>query len=686
MSDAPETPQSAAGLLAGCVKDEPSLHLFAAAPETKHAPAFRAPAVAFGNTPFTAQEAHQIGRQLAIPLSKKDVRTRPGPGGKPLTYLEGWRAIDIANSIFGFDGWSSQLVSLDVRSCRQTSNKRWNACVMATMRITLRNGTFHEDRGGGIAENKKTEEEAQMAAEKEAITDACKRALKNFGRRLGLSLYSDEHLRILNSKASLVPLPQRAIANPQQQNDTRCLPQQHSAHAKPATYANVRDKSQPKVCSSDSGVQVPRQTFERRDQTSHMQQRANTSFNQHGENHTHSARALQMRGPAIDGQQQKISGSNPGHRQQHNQEPEQGDQSLQMQTPPLHQRPRLPHGQIQGLHEHKQSVPVPKQDPLGQRISVQNVHAVHVANPPFDGKVASSSTQMQFHPNQQGLNQALMSHSRNPHAQGHARNVAVKNELGLMRPPLPVASTSISSPAFPHKTSQCGLTRAQDSVYRQNLESNAGNEDKASAFRCSESTSVQVDPGARALPGYGMSPVTPHAPKANNTSSEATSVKSAALGYAMPAFTRTCPDAVERDSVGCKRPLKVSSGQVPSICIPLSASAQGATASANQRNSVEQPSKFARIETPQTRNGEPTTIPNLSCGFSKHPESFATAQDVLLSSPLANGYPADPRQNSTSENRNQTSSESIARAAGSSSGRNEREVEELCAIWASDMS
>lgn len=159
----------------------------------------------FGTTPYTPLEARQIDEQLAIPLSKRDVKVRPGPGGKRLTYIEGWRAIDIANSIFGFDGWSSQLVSLDVRVCKQTPDKRWHACVMATMRITIRNGAFHEDRGGGHAENKRTEEEAMMAAEKEALTDACKRALKNFGQRLGLSLYSDEHLRTIGSTPSTAP-------------------------------------------------------------------------------------------------------------------------------------------------------------------------------------------------------------------------------------------------------------------------------------------------------------------------------------------------------------------------------------------------------------------------------------------------------------------------------------------------
>lgn len=34
-------------------------------------------------------------------------------GGK-LSYIEGWKAIDLANEVFGFNGWSSTIVRMDV--------------------------------------------------------------------------------------------------------------------------------------------------------------------------------------------------------------------------------------------------------------------------------------------------------------------------------------------------------------------------------------------------------------------------------------------------------------------------------------------------------------------------------------------------------------------------------------------
>ena len=31
-----------------------------------------------------------------------------------LSYIEGWRALNLANEIFGFNGWSSNIISLTV--------------------------------------------------------------------------------------------------------------------------------------------------------------------------------------------------------------------------------------------------------------------------------------------------------------------------------------------------------------------------------------------------------------------------------------------------------------------------------------------------------------------------------------------------------------------------------------------
>lgn len=151
----------------------------------------------FGDDSFSASQERDIQEQLDVGLSRSETAQRPGPGGCRLTYIEGWKVIHDANRIFGFNGWSSNIVALDVRYVDER-NGRFSACVGATIRITLRDGCYREDRGGGCADNMRSKGEAVMKAEKEAVTDGVKRALKNFGMRLGLSLYDRQYVREMN--------------------------------------------------------------------------------------------------------------------------------------------------------------------------------------------------------------------------------------------------------------------------------------------------------------------------------------------------------------------------------------------------------------------------------------------------------------------------------------------------------
>lgn len=62
------------------------------------------------------------------------------------------------------------------------------------VRVTLRDGTFHEDTGYGHIENCKGKAAAFEKAKKESATDALKRALKTFGNVLGNCLYDKDYL------------------------------------------------------------------------------------------------------------------------------------------------------------------------------------------------------------------------------------------------------------------------------------------------------------------------------------------------------------------------------------------------------------------------------------------------------------------------------------------------------------
>lgn len=59
---------------------------------------------------WTAEERKQVQRELAKPLAPGCLAERDGPGGQKLMYIEGWRQINIANDIFGFDKWSTEVV------------------------------------------------------------------------------------------------------------------------------------------------------------------------------------------------------------------------------------------------------------------------------------------------------------------------------------------------------------------------------------------------------------------------------------------------------------------------------------------------------------------------------------------------------------------------------------------------
>jgi DNA repair and recombination protein RAD52 len=113
----------------------------------------------FGSQPDveTAKKIASLQAKLNQKLGPEFISQRPGPGGGPkLTYAEGWKIINLANEVFGYNGWSSTIVSLntDFIDFIEASG-RYNVGVTAIVRVTLRDGTFHEDIGYGLLDNGK---------------------------------------------------------------------------------------------------------------------------------------------------------------------------------------------------------------------------------------------------------------------------------------------------------------------------------------------------------------------------------------------------------------------------------------------------------------------------------------------------------------------------------------------------
>lgn len=130
---------------------------------------------------------------LQKPLSPDRIKQRQ-QSGMNLSYLEGWDAIGIANQIFGFDGWSSDVVDLThiATDEYQGRNKTgWQTAYRATVKVSI-DGQVHSDCGFGNGISYANAIESHEMAEKEAVTDALKRALRHWGDQFGLCLYDKE--------------------------------------------------------------------------------------------------------------------------------------------------------------------------------------------------------------------------------------------------------------------------------------------------------------------------------------------------------------------------------------------------------------------------------------------------------------------------------------------------------------
>lgn len=143
--------------------------------------------------PFTSLEQSRISSLLSKKLHPELLSSRPGFNNTRLVYVEGWQVIDLANRVFGFNGWSSELRSFET-DVEFTGGKYCVVC-NCVARVTLKDGSYKEDTGVGTAENQKAKGAAVEKARKEAATDALKRALRQFGSALGNCCYDKEYLK-----------------------------------------------------------------------------------------------------------------------------------------------------------------------------------------------------------------------------------------------------------------------------------------------------------------------------------------------------------------------------------------------------------------------------------------------------------------------------------------------------------
>lgn len=151
-----------------------------------------AASVSFGTNPWSKEEKQRIEALLGKHLDEMEMAVRPGPGGQALTYVPAAHVIQLANDIFGVSGWSSEIKEYKTNFVDIAHGGQPSVCVTAKVRVTLKDGCFHEDLGIGIGKGEKAA--AFEKAQKEAATDALKRVLRLFGNGAGNSIYNKRYL------------------------------------------------------------------------------------------------------------------------------------------------------------------------------------------------------------------------------------------------------------------------------------------------------------------------------------------------------------------------------------------------------------------------------------------------------------------------------------------------------------
>lgn len=135
--------------------------------------------------------------QLLKPLNSTRVAQR-SQAGRSLSYLEAWDVKAHLIRIFGFGGWSADVLSAELAFEEQNEKKQWHVGYRVVMRLTIHAEDYAEPTYTEAAVGSATlpqRGEAHDMAIKTAESDALKRAAINLGTQFGLSLYDNGSTR-----------------------------------------------------------------------------------------------------------------------------------------------------------------------------------------------------------------------------------------------------------------------------------------------------------------------------------------------------------------------------------------------------------------------------------------------------------------------------------------------------------
>ncbi len=132
--------------------------------------------------------------QLLKPLNESRVAKR-GQAGRQLSYLEAWDVKAHLIRIFGFGGWSADVLESSLAFEDKNEKGQWNVGYKVTLCLNVHTlGCTYTEAAVGSATLPQRGEAHDMAI-KTAESDALKRAAINLGTQFGLSLYQNGSLR-----------------------------------------------------------------------------------------------------------------------------------------------------------------------------------------------------------------------------------------------------------------------------------------------------------------------------------------------------------------------------------------------------------------------------------------------------------------------------------------------------------
>jgi DNA repair and recombination protein RAD52 len=114
---------------------------------------------------YTAQEIASLQSRLEKQLGPEYISSRPGAAGQKVYYVAGEKCINLANEVFGFNGWSSSIRDIQIdfvgthlevgggfladmmmQVDESPTSGKISLGLSVVVRVTLRDGTFHEVR------------------------------------------------------------------------------------------------------------------------------------------------------------------------------------------------------------------------------------------------------------------------------------------------------------------------------------------------------------------------------------------------------------------------------------------------------------------------------------------------------------------------------------------------------------